>query len=360
MRHECPMPLRTWVIRTFPLVGSSRLAVCFGPRVGCQTNVLGMRRLLATGTRTIRNRRRLHAALTRDLVQRRQLAETLDRGPHQVVRIRRAEALGQDVGNARAFHDGAHGTTRDHARPWSGGLHEDLSGAVMTDDLVRDRGAGKWNGEHLATRAVDRLPDGFRHFVRLAGREPDAALAVANRNQCVERKAPAALHDLGDAVDRDDVLEKVGPFARLVVTAAPSATTIATAAFTTATPTGITAPTARAALATRATATTTAARTTATAARTSASAAATTSAATATTTTTTTTSRRCSTLILCHVRTPVRPRGRRRPTLSRGHGTCIQRGRRRSSTRLIPSRAQRVAFRPRSRVAFSCPAAPGR
>src|SRR5687768_775141 len=59
------------------------------------------------------------------------------------------------------------------------------------------------------------------------------------------------------------------------------------------------------------------------------------------------------------IRTPVRPRGRRRPALSRGHGTCIQRGRRRSSTRLIPLRARRSACPLRSHAASCSPRCPG-
>src|ERR1051325_2351218 len=39
MRHECPMPLRTCLMRTLPFVGRFCLAVFRGPLLGCQTNV---------------------------------------------------------------------------------------------------------------------------------------------------------------------------------------------------------------------------------------------------------------------------------------------------------------------------------
>ena len=60
-----------------------------------------------------------------------------------------------------------------------------------------------------ALGGLDRLAHRLGDFVRLAGRDADPALAVAHRHQRVEREAPAALDDLGHAVDRDDVLDEV-------------------------------------------------------------------------------------------------------------------------------------------------------
>ena len=80
---------------------------------------------------------------------------------------------------------------------------------MLADDLVRDRSARHRNRDHAPTRAVDRLADGLRDFVRLAGREPDATLSIAHRDERVEREAASALDDLGDAIDRDDVLDEL-------------------------------------------------------------------------------------------------------------------------------------------------------
>ena len=56
----------------------------------------------------------------------------------------------------------------------------------------------------------------------------DLALAVAHRHERVEREPPAALHDLGHAVDGDDVLDELVAIALALAVAA--ATTAATAA----------------------------------------------------------------------------------------------------------------------------------
>ena len=105
---------------------------------------------------------------------------------------------------------------------------------MLADDLVRNRAARHRNRDHAAARAVHGLADRFGHFVRLAGREPDAALAIAHRDERVEREAPAALHDLRDAIDRDDVLDELG--AAFVTAAATSTVTPAAAAIATTAP----------------------------------------------------------------------------------------------------------------------------
>src|SRR5262247_950302 len=65
------------------------------------------------GPRTIRKARRLHTTLARDLLDRRQMLQAVHRRANHVVRIRRAEALRQDVGDTGAFHNGAHRTASD-------------------------------------------------------------------------------------------------------------------------------------------------------------------------------------------------------------------------------------------------------
>jgi hypothetical protein len=77
------------------------------------------------------------------------------------------------------------------------------------------------------------LANGLGHLVRLAGGVAHAPRAVAHRHEGVEREAPAALHDLGHAVDRDHVLDEIAPLAlrRPVAAAliAPAATLAARA-----------------------------------------------------------------------------------------------------------------------------------
>src|SRR5215211_2836963 len=131
--------------------------------------------LLALRARPVLQARRLDAALTRDLFDRRQLLQTVHRRAHHVVRVRRAEALSKNIGDPSAFHDGAHCASRNHAGPWRRRLHENLSCAVLADDLVRNRSARERNVDHVATRGIDRLANGLGDFVGLAGGEADFA-----------------------------------------------------------------------------------------------------------------------------------------------------------------------------------------
>src|SRR5687768_7594797 len=104
------MPLFTWRMRSMPSVIGSCFGVLAGPFEGCHTNVRGILcALLHAGTRAILDRRRLHAPLARDLLVRRELLEAVHRGPHHVVRVRRADALREDVRDARALEECAHG-----------------------------------------------------------------------------------------------------------------------------------------------------------------------------------------------------------------------------------------------------------
>jgi hypothetical protein len=109
----------------------------------------------------------------------------------------------------------------------------------------------------VTARAVDRLADRFGHFVRLAGRDADFALPVANRDERVEREAAATLHDFRDAVDGDDVLDQIA----LAVAAIPA--TVVTTATIAATSLGATLATLTASVATGTAGTTTAALATA-------------------------------------------------------------------------------------------------
>jgi hypothetical protein len=97
----------------------------------------------------------------------------------------------------------------------------------------------------VASSRLHRLADGFGDLVRLPRGETNTPVAVAYGDEGVEREATATFHDLGDAVDRDDVLDQLRTtFARcalLVATAIPAlgvsalASLAATAPVTTAT-----------------------------------------------------------------------------------------------------------------------------
>jgi hypothetical protein len=145
---------------------------------------------------------------------------------------------------------------------------------VRPDDFVRNRSASHRDGDHVATRAIDRFAHCFGDFVGLARRETDAALTVTDGDESVERKATSALHDFGDAIDGDDVLDELAAafsaaafaIARLAVTSPATASTLTFATGATALATTSTAT----AASTTSTGTTASAATTATASATAA------------------------------------------------------------------------------------------
>src|SRR5687767_5582881 len=338
------MPLRTWRICTFPVV-SSFFPVFFGPFPGCHTNVRGMlHRLLRLGARAVAELRGLDAALARDLVHRGQLRQTVHRRPHHVVRVRRAEALGQDVVDADALHHRADGATGDHAGARRRGLHPHLARSVLARDLVRDRRSRQRHVDQVAARGLDGLADRLGDFVRLPRREADLPLPVAHGHERVEAEPASALDDLGDAIDRDDVLDQIAAFA-LLTAALVAATAAPAPAAITARPTAGTAATLAATrTATTASAAATRAATSTSAARTAAATAAAAS-RTATAAGAATAALPARTLIRFHFRTPARLRGLHRPPPSRGRDTDTHRGRRRPSRCPCPWRSPRSASR---------------
>src|SRR5690606_30268163 len=58
-------------------------------------------------------------------------------------------------------------------------------------------------------RFLDTLLDGRGNFLGLAVADADQTVAVADDHEGGEAEATTTLHDLGDAVDRDDALELV-------------------------------------------------------------------------------------------------------------------------------------------------------
>src|SRR6266511_1490672 len=209
-----------------------------------------MRRLrvggfLATGhrllARLVRDRVDLNAPLLGHASRRGQVLQAVERRPDHIMRVSGPQAFGEDVTHARALEDGAHRPTGDHARPGRRRLEEDASRAVMPDDLVGDGAAGERHLRQAAARGLHGLAHRLAHLVGLAGGDADAPLAVAHGDERVEAEPPAALHDLRDAVDRDDVLEDAVALAGgAVVATLPAAAAAATT--TTPAPAALAAP----------------------------------------------------------------------------------------------------------------------
>src|SRR5580704_1899384 len=85
-----------------------------------------------------------------------------------------------------------------------------VPGGAATGDIVMQRAslAQRHAGEP-ALGSVGRLADRFRHLARFAMTESDAALLVANDDQSGKAETPAALHDFGDAIDVNELVDKL-------------------------------------------------------------------------------------------------------------------------------------------------------
>src|SRR3979409_1338297 len=122
----------------------------------------------------VMDRLELDAALLGDTPRRGEVLEPIQRGPNHVVRVRGAEALGEDVAHTGALEHRAHRAAGDDAGSGRGGLEEHAPGAVVTDDFMRDGRARERYLDQAAAGGFDRLAHRLAHLVRLAGGDPDA------------------------------------------------------------------------------------------------------------------------------------------------------------------------------------------
>src|SRR4029450_5914030 len=141
-----------------------------------------------------------------ELVRRVQAAQRLDRRPGHVDRVGRAVGLGEDVADARGLDDRAHGAAGDDAGALRRGLEHHARGRVDLADLVGDRRPDHRDLDEVLLRVLDALANRLRDLAGLAEPGPDVTRAVAYHDDRAEAEPPAALDDLGDAVDLDDAL----------------------------------------------------------------------------------------------------------------------------------------------------------
>ncbi len=98
----------------------------------------------------------------------------------------------------------------DDAGARGGRLEQDAAGATLPDDGVHDGAAGQGNLEEVLARLFDPLLHRQPGLLGLAVAEADLAVAVTDHHEGGEGEAPAALHDLGDAVHLDGALFVLG------------------------------------------------------------------------------------------------------------------------------------------------------
>ena len=85
----------------------------------------------------------------------------------------------------------------------------DAPGAPAAVDVVMQRAARAAARGSAALGTFGRLADRLRHFARFAVAEADPALLIAHDDKCCKAEAPAALHDLRDAIDVNELVEKL-------------------------------------------------------------------------------------------------------------------------------------------------------
>src|SRR5207244_2024411 len=86
---------------------------------------------------------------------------------------------------------------------------QDLRGAVLDRNWMGQRVADHGDANEVALRDRRSFADRVRHFVGLTKAGADTAAAVPYDDEGAKVESPSALHDLGDAVDVDDLLLKV-------------------------------------------------------------------------------------------------------------------------------------------------------
>ena len=73
---------------------------------------------------------------------------------------------------------------------------------------MSDGSSLKRDGMQVFPCIFDGFFDRSGNFVGLSEPDPYLSLPIAHHNQCVEAEAPAALDDLGHAVDVDDLVDE--------------------------------------------------------------------------------------------------------------------------------------------------------
>src|SRR3954465_15272100 len=209
-RSLWPIWLRTYVIRTFAILCLLRCLRFL--RGGSRCLCLLVRRLGRLVGQHLADREAAHLG---DLLGTAQPFQPVDRGLRHVDRIRRSEALGEDVADPCELEDGADAAAGDDAGSLACRPQQDPRGVGTAEDLVRDRRPVLGDGEEVLLRVLDGLGDRERDLARLAVADAHAVNLVADHDERREREPPAALDDLGDAVDLDHALLQLAALAFL-------------------------------------------------------------------------------------------------------------------------------------------------
>src|SRR5689334_16267597 len=180
-RSDWPIWLRVCVIRTF---ATARLLLLRG----------ALRLLVGLRVLVRQHLADAEAADPRHVFGPAQAPEPVHRRLRHVDRIRRAEALREDVADACELEDRAHAAAGDDARSLARRTQQDARRIGAAENLVRDRGAVLRHREQVLLRVVDGLRDRQRYLARLPVADADAVDLVADHDERRERETATALH----------------------------------------------------------------------------------------------------------------------------------------------------------------------
>ena len=94
--------------------------------------------------------------------------------------------------------------------PGEAGLSRTTPAAFSPCDRVRDGALDTGDLEEVLLGLLNTLGDGGRHLLGLAVTDTHGAVTIAHHDQRGEAEATTTLHNLGDAVDRDNALNVRG------------------------------------------------------------------------------------------------------------------------------------------------------
>ena len=135
--------------------------------------------------------RNLERATGRDRARAVLVLQRVERGAHEVVGVRGAERLRHDVLHADRLEDGAHRTAGDDAGTGRSRAQNDLAGAVAALHVVMEGAAlAQRDADEAALGSFRRLADRLGNFTSLAVAEADAALLVADDDECDHPSPP--------------------------------------------------------------------------------------------------------------------------------------------------------------------------
>ncbi len=127
-----------------------------------------------------------------------------------VVRVGRAQALGQHVLHPGRGHHRAHRAAGNHARAFRSRLQQHLPGAETAQHQMRNRGLGQVDPDQVLLGRLDPLANGLGNFLGLARTVAHHARSgVAHHHQRGKRHVLAALDHLGHAIDGHHLILQV-------------------------------------------------------------------------------------------------------------------------------------------------------